>query len=57
MAIMRALDQGLSYHLVQMMSGNRDPKTVMKYDLGKQNLDLNVVNFLNYNEERIIDPF
>jgi integrase/recombinase XerD len=47
-AITRALDQGLSYRQVQMMSGHKDPKTVMKYDLGKQNLDLNAVNFLDY---------
>ena len=47
-AITRALDQGLTYRQVQMMSGHRDPKTVMRYDLGKQNLDLNAVNFLDY---------
>jgi integrase/recombinase XerD len=50
-AITKALDQGLSYRQVQMMSGHKDPKTVMKYDLGKQNLDLNAVNFLDYQEE------
>lgn len=31
-----------------MMSGHKDPKTVMRYDLGKQNLELNAVNFLDY---------
>lgn len=54
-AITRALDQGLTYRQVQMMSGHKDPKTVMRYDLGKQNLDLNAVNFLDYSapdEER-----
>lgn len=49
-AITRALDQGLSYRQVQMMSGHRDPKTVMRYDHGRENLDLNAVNFLNYDE-------
>ena len=31
-----------------MMSGHKDPKTVMRYDLGRDNLDLNAVNYLNY---------
>lgn len=47
-AITRALDQGLSYQQVQMMSGHKDPKTVMRYDHGRENLDQNAVNFLNY---------
>jgi integrase/recombinase XerD len=50
-AITRALDQGLSYRQVQMMSGHRDPKTVMRYDHGRENLDQNAVNFLDYSEE------
>jgi site-specific recombinase XerD len=49
-AITRALDQGLSYRQVQMMSGHKDPKTVMRYDHGRENLDLNAVNFLNYED-------
>lgn len=49
-AITKALDQGLSYRQVQMMSGHKDPKTVMRYDHGRENLDLNAVNFLNYEE-------
>lgn len=47
-AITRALDQGLSYRQVQMMSGHKDPKTVMRYDHGRENLELNAVNFLDY---------
>ncbi|MFL6275133.1 MAG: tyrosine-type recombinase/integrase [Blastocatellia bacterium] len=47
-AITRALDQGLSYRQVQMMSGHRDPKMVMRYDHHRENLDLNAVNFLDY---------
>jgi integrase/recombinase XerD len=47
-AITRALDKGLSYRQVQMMSGHRDPKTVMRYDHGRENLDRNAVNFLDY---------
>jgi integrase/recombinase XerD len=50
-AITRALDQGLSYRQVQMMSGHRDPKTVMRYDHGRENLEQNAVNFLDYAEE------
>jgi site-specific recombinase XerD len=50
-AITRALDQGLSYRQVQMMSGHRDPKTVMRYDHGRENLELNAANFLQYEDE------
>lgn len=49
-AITKALDQGLSYRQVQMMSGHRDPKTVMRYDHGRDNLDQNAVNFLSYDD-------
>ncbi len=49
-AITRALDKGLSYRQVQMMSGHKDPKTVMRYDHGRENLDHNAVNFLDYEE-------
>lgn len=50
-AITRALDQGLSYRQVQMMTGHRDPKTVMRYDHGRENMELNAANFLQYEEE------
>jgi integrase/recombinase XerD len=50
-AITKALEQGLSYRQVQMMSGHRDPKTVMRYDHGRKNLEQNAVNFLNYDDE------
>ena len=50
-AITKALDQGLTYRQVQMMTGHRDPKTVMKYDHGRENLEQNAVNFLNYDEK------
>jgi hypothetical protein len=33
------------------MSKHRDPKTVMRYDHGQENLDQNAVNFLGYNDE------
>ena len=50
-AITRALDSGLSYRQVQMMTKHRDPKTVMRYDHGRENLDQNAANFINYDEE------
>jgi integrase len=50
-AITKALDSGLTYRQVQMMSKHKDPKTVMRYDHGRENLDQNAVNFLKYDEE------
>jgi integrase/recombinase XerD len=50
-AITRALESGLTYRQVQMMSKHKDPKTVMRYDHGRENLDQNAVNFLGYDEE------
>jgi len=47
-AMTRALDSGLTYRQVQMMSKHRDPKTVMRYDHGRENLDQSAVNFLGY---------
>jgi len=46
--ITRALDQGLSYRQVQMLSGHWDPKTVMRYDHHRENLEQNAVNHLSY---------
>jgi integrase len=42
-AITRALDQGLSYRQVQMMSGHKE-----RYDHQRKNLDQNAINHLNY---------
>ncbi|HEX8163406.1 MAG TPA: tyrosine-type recombinase/integrase [Pyrinomonadaceae bacterium] len=50
-AITKALDQGLSYRQVQMMSGHKDPKTVMRYDHGRENLEQNAVNFISYGDD------
>ncbi len=50
-AITRALEIGQTYRQVQMMSKHKDPKTVMRYDHGRENLDQNAVNFLQYEEE------
>jgi len=51
MAITRAPGTGLAYRQVQMMSKHRDPKTVMRYDHGWENLKQSAVNFLRYDEE------
>jgi len=50
-AITKAIDQGLSYRQVQMMSGHKNPQTVMRYDYNRENLDQNAVNFLDYGSE------
>jgi integrase/recombinase XerD len=50
-AITRALNQGCTYREVQMMSKHKDPKTVMRYDYERDNLELNPVNRLNYEDE------
>jgi integrase/recombinase XerD len=50
-AITRALEMGQTYRQVQMMSKHKDPKTVMRYDHGRENLNQNAVNFLGYDEE------
>jgi len=49
-AITRALEMGQTYRQVQMMSKHKDPKTVMRYDHGRENLDQNAVNFLRYDD-------
>jgi integrase/recombinase XerD len=49
-AITRALESGLTYRQVQMMSKHKDPKTVMRYDHGRENLEQNAVNFLGYDD-------
>jgi integrase/recombinase XerD len=49
-AITRALSKGLSLQQTQMMSGHKDPKTVMRYDHGRENLDQNAINFLDYTD-------
>ncbi len=47
-AITRALAQKSSYRQVQMMTGQTDIKTVMKYDMERDNLEQNAINDLNY---------
>lgn len=49
-AITRALELGLSYYEVQLMSGHRDPKTVQRYDHRRNALEQSAVNKLHYDE-------
>ncbi|HEX8144053.1 MAG TPA: tyrosine-type recombinase/integrase [Pyrinomonadaceae bacterium] len=53
-AITRALEMGQTYRQVQMMSKHKDPKTVMRYDHGRENLDQNAVNFLQYDDDETV---
>lgn len=32
----------------KFMSGHRDPKTVMRYDHGRENLEQNAINFISF---------
>jgi len=50
-AITRALNQGRTYREVQMMSKHKDPKTVMRYDYERDNLERNPVNTLSYEDD------
>jgi integrase/recombinase XerD len=42
------LNRGHSYREVQMVTKHRDPKTVMRYDHARENLENNPVNTFNY---------
>jgi integrase len=49
-AITRAFDLGLSHRQVQAMSGHRDPRTVMRYDHNRFDLEQNAINYLHYSD-------
>jgi integrase/recombinase XerD len=48
--VTKLLNDGRSYREVQMVTKHRDPKTVMRYDHARENLDANPVNTLAYDE-------
>lgn len=50
-AITRALDMGLSYRDVQMMSGHRSIMTVQRYDAHRDDMSRNAINELHYEED------
>lgn len=49
-AITRALDLGENIREVQMMSGHKDVRSLMKYDHGRENIEKNPVNRLHYDD-------
>lgn len=50
-AITRALDMGLSYRDVQMMTGHKTLLTVQRYDAHREDMSRNAINELNYEDE------
>jgi hypothetical protein len=50
-AITRALESRHTYRQVQMMSKYKDPKTVMRYDHGRENMEQNAVSAPRNDEE------
>lgn len=52
-AITRALDQGLSYRQVRMMSGHKSLEMVLRYDHHRDNMELNAINFLEYDNDEV----
>jgi integrase/recombinase XerD len=49
--VTKLLNDGHSYREVQMVTKHKDPKTIMRYDHARENLDTNPVNTLNWNVE------
>ena len=52
-AITRALDQGLNYRQVRMMSGHKSLEMVLRYDHHRDNMELNAINFLDYDNAEV----
>jgi site-specific recombinase XerD len=48
--ITKLLNDGRSYREVQMVTKHRDPRSVQRYDHGRENLEQSPVNFLSYDE-------
>ena len=46
--VTKLLNDGHTYREVQMVTKHKDPKTIMKYDHARENLDSSPVNSLNY---------
>jgi site-specific recombinase XerD len=45
-----ARDQGLSTRQVQMATGHKDSRMIDRYDRGRENLDLNAINFVRFDD-------
>jgi integrase len=52
-AITRAIGLGFSYRQVQMMSGHKDIRMVVRYDHERDNVEQSAINFLHYDEKPI----
>jgi len=50
--ITKLLNDGRSYREVQMVTKQRDPRSVQRYDHGRENLDQNPVNTLSYDSDK-----
>jgi site-specific recombinase XerD len=48
--ITKLLNDGRSYREVQMVTKHRDPRSVQRYDHARENLELNPVNTLSYDD-------
>jgi integrase/recombinase XerD len=46
--VTKLLNDGHTYREVQMVTKHKDPKTIMRYDHGRENLDSSPVNTLSY---------
>lgn len=49
--VTKLLNDGRSYREVQMVTKHKDPKTIMRYDHARENLDSNPVNTLNWDDK------
>jgi integrase/recombinase XerD len=49
--VTKLLNDGHTYREVQMVTKHKDPKTIMRYDHGRENLDSSPVNTLSYDAD------
>src|SRR5918912_2187004 len=49
--VTKLLNDGHTYREVQMVTKHKDPKTIMKYDHARENLDSSPVNSLSYEDD------
>ena len=49
--VTKLLNDGRSYREVQMVTKHKDPKTIMRYDHARENLDSSPVNTLNWDDD------
>jgi site-specific recombinase XerD len=54
--ITKLLNDGRSYREVQMVTKQRDPRSVQRYDHGRENLESNPVNTLTYSQPEDDEP-